>query len=56
MRLLPAALLAFLAPALHAHPGHGMAADSHWHASDLWGFLLLGAAVLAAIWFSRGGK
>ncbi|HYE40939.1 MAG TPA: hypothetical protein VEB23_13470 [Ramlibacter sp.] len=56
MRLLAAALLPLVSPALHAHPGHGMVAASHWHASDLWGFLLLGAAVLAAIWFSRGGK
>ena len=56
MRLLSASLLTLLAPVLHAHPGHGMATASHWHASDLWGFLLLGAAVALALWFSRGGK
>lgn len=56
MRLIATALLPLVSTALHAHPGHGMTAESHWHASDLWGFLLLGAAVLAAIWFSRGGK
>ncbi|MBE7366889.1 hypothetical protein [Ramlibacter pallidus] len=53
MRLLTAAL-ATLAATAQAHPGHGIAADTHWHASDAWGFVLVGALVLLAIWLSRG--
>ena len=53
MRLLTAAL-ATLATSVHAHPGHGIAADTHWHASDAWGFIALGALVLLAVWLSRG--
>ena len=34
------------------HDGHGMGA-THWHASDTFGFLLLGAVVAAALWASR---
>ncbi|HVE53944.1 MAG TPA: hypothetical protein VNB23_11235 [Ramlibacter sp.] len=48
------AVLATLASSVHAHPGHGMAAETHWHASDTWGFVALGALVLLAIWLSRG--
>ena len=47
------ALLA-CAPAL-AHDGHGLA-GSHWHVTDAWGFVALGAGLAAAIWFSKGGK
>ena len=35
-----------------AHPGHGTDAASHWHATDLWGFVVV-AAVGAALWFNR---
>jgi hypothetical protein len=56
MRLLSAALLTTLPGWAHAHPGHGIAADGHWHATDAWGFLLAGALVALAIWLSRGGK
>ena len=42
------------APAL-AHDGHGLA-GSHWHVTDAWGFVALGAGLAAAIWFSKGGK
>jgi hypothetical protein len=38
-----------------AHDGHGLQ-GSHWHASDVWGFVALGAMVVVAIWFSRGDK
>ncbi len=40
---------------LFAHDGHG-AQGSHWHASDAWGFVALGAMVAVAIWLSRGDK
>ena len=36
-----------------AHTGHGMAGQ-HWHATDAWGFALLGAVVVATLWFNRG--
>ena len=38
-----------------AHEGHGMAA-THWHATDTWGFVVVGALTVLAIWLSRGGK
>jgi hypothetical protein len=47
------ALLA-CAPAL-AHDGHGLS-GSHWHVTDAWGFVALGLGLVAAIWFSKGGK
>ena len=28
----------------------------HWHATDTWGFVVVGALMAIAIWFSRGGK
>jgi hypothetical protein len=48
------AALAALAPwAASAHEGHGLPGASHWHASDVLGYLLLAAAVAAAVYFSR---
>ena len=38
-----------------AHEGHGLAGP-HWHASDAWGFVVLGGLVALAVWLSRGGK
>ena len=35
-----------------AHEGHGLGAV-HWHATDIWGFVALGAIVAAAVWASR---
>ena len=32
-----------------AHPGHGIDAPSHWHATDAWG-LVLALAAAAAAW------
>ena len=56
MRLLPVALTASLLPlatSVHAHPGHGAAAPWHWHASDTFGLLVVGALAALALWFSR---
>jgi len=39
------------APAV-AHDGHGLA-GAHWHASDTFGLLLVGALAVAAWWLSR---
>jgi len=38
-----------------AHDGHGFL-GAHWHATDVWGFVALGAAVAVALWLSRGRK
>jgi hypothetical protein len=35
-----------------AHEGHGFE-GSHWHASDTFGFALVAALALAALWWSR---
>jgi hypothetical protein len=37
-----------------AHDGHGMQ-GGHWHATDLLG-LVVGLAVAALVWRSRGGE
>ena len=55
-RAAPAGVLALLAGAAHAHDGHGLLGSSHWHATDVLGFVLIALAVAAAVWFGRGGK
>lgn len=43
------------APLALAHEGHGLHGP-HWHATDAWGFIAVGALVMLAVWLSRGGK
>jgi len=38
-----------------AHNGHGLT-GSHAHATDVWGFVVVGGLAAAAIWYSRKGK
>lgn len=38
-----------------SHDAHGMT-GSHWHATDVWGFVALGLALGIAVWLSRGDK
>jgi hypothetical protein len=38
-----------------AHDKHGLQ-GSHWHATDVLGFVALGAAIAVALWLSRGGR
>jgi hypothetical protein len=38
-----------------SHDEHGLH-GSHWHATDVWGFVALGAAIALALWLSRGGR
>ena len=38
-----------------AHDGHGLP-GAHWHATDVLGFVALGAVVAVASWLSRGDK
>ena len=48
-----AALLMSAAGVAQAHPGHGQAALSHWHASDAWGWAIGLAGALAVAWWLR---
>jgi len=43
------------AGSVFAHEGHGLF-GSHWHATDVWGFIAVAAALALALWLSRGGK
>ncbi len=43
------------ASAVFAHDGHGLG-GTHWHATDVWGFVAVGALSALAIWISRKGK
>jgi hypothetical protein len=41
-----------LAAAAQAHEGHGLPGASHWHSTDVIGYVLA-AGIGAALWFSR---
>jgi hypothetical protein len=43
------------ASAVFAHDGHGLG-GTHWHATDVWGFVVVGALSALAVWISRKGK
>jgi hypothetical protein len=51
------AIQAIITPAtsIYAHDGHSLT-GSHWHASDVFGFVILAAAIGLTLWFGRGGK
>ena len=54
--LIPTALLlAAGTGTVFAHDGHGQG-STHWHATDVWGFVVVGAMLTVAVWLSRGGK
>lgn len=55
--LRPLAALALLSASslALAHDDHGLH-GSHWHATDVLGFVAFGAAVAVALWLSRGGR
>ena len=38
-----------------SHEGHGLG-GSHWHATDVGGFVGFGVALAVAVWLSRGNK
>lgn len=52
MKTLAALMASSVTAAAHAHDGHGLA-GSHWHASDSFGFVVLGIAVAFAVWAAR---
>ena len=43
------------ANAAFGHDVHAMQ-GTRWHATDAWGFVIMGIVVASAIWMSRGGK
>ena len=53
MKTLLLAALAGATPWALAHDGHGLQ-GSHWHASDAWGFAVLGVVLALALWSHRG--
>ncbi|WP_310462167.1 hypothetical protein [Sphaerotilus sp.] len=48
--LLP--LLLGLTAVAQAHEGHGLPGASHWHSTDVMGYVLA-AGIGAALWFTR---
>lgn len=52
MKHIPPLSLALAGAAAAAHEGHGLP-GGHAHATDAWGFALLGAIIAAAVWFGR---
>jgi hypothetical protein len=36
-----------------AHGGHGLE-GAHWHATDAWGWMVLGVGVALLVWMRRG--
>ena len=49
------ALLACTVPTW-AHEGHGMDDASHYHATDVWGFVVMAALMAVVWWFTGRGK
>ena len=52
-RILAAACGALSSSIALAHDGHGLDGFSHWHSTDAWGFVVMGALGLA-MWM--GGR
>jgi hypothetical protein len=46
------AALCGLAVAAQAHEGHGLPGTSHWHSTDVIGYVLA-AGIAGALWFTR---
>ncbi len=43
------------ASSVFAHDGHGLA-GSHWHSTDVLGFVAVACLAALAVWLSRRGK
>jgi hypothetical protein len=54
-KFIAAYALFYWTTSVFAHENHGLS-GSHWHATDVWGFMALGVAIALAIWLGRGGK
>lgn len=46
------ALMTLLPTLAAAHEGHGME-GAHWHATDVWGFVVAGLVAAALFWYIR---
>ena len=55
LKTIAASAMLVSASATFAHEGHGLTGP-HGHATDVWGFIALGAMVALGIWLSRGRK
>ena len=53
-KILP--LLSALSLSAWAHEGHGIEGASHYHATDVWGFVAAAAVALVLWWFTGRGK
>ncbi len=49
---LSAVLFGLLALPAWAHEGHGLTGLSHWHSTDVLGFVVVAALAAAALWFN----
>jgi hypothetical protein len=49
-------LFALLPTFVLAHEGHGMAGASHYHATDVWGFVAFACAAAIVWWFTGRDK
>ncbi len=49
-------LLPFLPSLAIAHEGHGIEGASHYHATDVWGFVSIAVAAAVVWWFTGRGK
>ena len=48
--------LLFLLSTAHAHEGHGLEGSSHYHATDVWGFVVMHFLMAVVWWFTGRGK
>ena len=55
LKIIAACAIPTWATAVFAHDGHAMA-GTHWHATDVWGFVAMTGVLALAIWLSRGDK
>ncbi len=55
LKIIAACAISTWAPAIFAHDGHAMT-GTHWHATDVWGFVAMAGVLALAIWLSRGDK
>ena len=52
IRFITACALWLCAATTFTHDGHSLQ-GSHWHATDLWGFVAMGLVLALAIWQGR---
>lgn len=50
------ALIPFLPALAIAHEGHGIEGASHYHATDVWGFVAFAFAIAIVWWFTGRDK